>query len=95
MTTAVTVQRLAIALFAAVALAACSGQESSHAEAEGAACFPLFQDFYQRLDALGASFTALGDLLPIDLSTLPAAPMTLAQQPGREGLIALQQSPQN
>ncbi len=64
-----------------------------HAEAEGAACFPLFQDFYQRLDALGASFTALGDLLPIDLSTLPAAPMTLAQQPGREGLIALQQSP--
>jgi cytochrome c553 len=37
MTTAVTVQRLAIALFAAVALAACSGQESSHAEAEGAA----------------------------------------------------------
>ena len=37
MTTAVTVQRLAIALFAALALAACSGQESSHAPAEGEA----------------------------------------------------------
>ena len=37
MTTAVTVQRLAIALFAALALAACSGQESSHAEAEDGA----------------------------------------------------------
>lgn len=35
MTTAVTVQRLAIALFAALALAACSGQDSSHAEGEG------------------------------------------------------------
>ncbi|KAF1691220.1 c-type cytochrome [Pseudoxanthomonas koreensis] len=35
MTTAVTVQRLAIALFAALALAACSGQDSSHADAEG------------------------------------------------------------
>ena len=63
-----------------------------HAESEGAACFPLFQDFYQRLDAIGASFVPLGDLLPIDLSTLPAAPMTLALQPGREGLIATQQS---
>ena len=37
MTTAVTVQRLAIALFAALALAACSGQDSSTSEAEGAA----------------------------------------------------------
>ena len=40
MTTAVTVQRLAIALFAALALAACSGQESSHAPAEGEAQAP-------------------------------------------------------
>ena len=37
MTTAVTAQRLAIALLAALALAACSGQESSHAPAEGEA----------------------------------------------------------
>jgi len=35
MTTAVTAQRLAIALLAALALAACSGQESAHAPAEG------------------------------------------------------------
>ena len=35
MSTAVTAQRLAIALLAALALAACSGQESSHAAAEG------------------------------------------------------------
>ena len=36
MTTAVTAQRLAIALFAALALAACSGKEDSHAaEGEG------------------------------------------------------------
>ena len=37
MTTAVTAQRLAIALSAALALAACSGQDSSTSEAEGAA----------------------------------------------------------
>ncbi len=37
MTTAVTAQRLAIALLAALALAACSGQESSYAPAEGEA----------------------------------------------------------
>ena len=37
MTTAVTAQRLAIALLAALALAACSGQESSHPPAEGEA----------------------------------------------------------
>ena len=37
MTKAVTAQRLAIALSAALALAACSGQESSHAPAEGEA----------------------------------------------------------
>ena len=37
MTKAVTAQRLAIALLAALALAACSGQESSHAPAEGEA----------------------------------------------------------
>ncbi|WP_372013393.1 c-type cytochrome [Pseudoxanthomonas sp. 10H] len=37
MTTAVTAPRLAIALLAALALAACSGQESSHAAAEGEA----------------------------------------------------------
>ena len=42
----------------------------------------------------GIPFVPLSDLLPIDLSTLPAAQMTLAQQPGREGLIALQQPPQ-
>ena len=35
MTTAVTAQRLAITLLAALALAACSGQDSSHAAAEG------------------------------------------------------------
>lgn len=40
MTTAVTAQRLAIALLAALALAACSGQESSHAPAEGEAQAP-------------------------------------------------------
>lgn len=37
MTTAVTAQRLAIALFAALALAACSGQGGSHAADEGQA----------------------------------------------------------
>ena len=37
MPTAVTAQRLAIALTAALALAACSGQDSSHAEGEGQA----------------------------------------------------------
>ncbi len=62
-----------------------------HAEAEGLLCFDLFRDFCDRIDALGASFAPLSNLLPIDLSTLPAAPMTLAGQPGREGLIATQQ----
>lgn len=37
MTTAVTAPRLAIALLAALALAACSGQDTSHAAAEGEA----------------------------------------------------------
>lgn len=64
-----------------------------HAEAEGLLCFDLFRDFCDRLDAIGARFVPLADLLPIDLSTLPVAPMTLAEQPGREGLIATQQDP--
>lgn len=64
-----------------------------HAEAEGAFCFELFQDFFRRIDALGVTFAPLGDLLPADLSAIPPAPMTLAPQPGREGLIAQQQNP--
>jgi len=62
-----------------------------HSEAEGRLCFDLFRDFCDRIDALGATFAPLADLLPIDLETLPATPMTLASQPGREGLIATQQ----
>ena len=61
-----------------------------HAESEGAAFFPLFRDFCDRVDALGAAFAPLGDLLPPDPAALPAAPMELAAQPGREGLLALQ-----
>ena len=62
-----------------------------HAESEGLLCFDLFRDFCERVAALGATFVPLSDLLPADFAALPAAPMALAAQPGREGLIAIQQ----
>ncbi len=61
-----------------------------HAESEGALCFDLFQDCCDRLAALGAAFVPLSALLPPDPASLPAAQMTLAELPGREGLLALQ-----
>jgi undecaprenyl phosphate-alpha-L-ara4FN deformylase len=62
-----------------------------HAESEGVLCFDLFRDFCERVEALGATFAPLSDLLPLNPAALPAAPMALALRTGREGRVAMQQ----
>ncbi|MBN2143325.1 MAG: 4-deoxy-4-formamido-L-arabinose-phosphoundecaprenol deformylase [Candidatus Aureabacteria bacterium] len=61
-----------------------------HAEAEGIACFRLFEDFIEKIHAEGGQFIPLGTLLNSP-SSIPSLPIKQARIPGREGFAAVQE----
>lgn len=61
-----------------------------HAEAEGGVCAPMFDDFLARCKAQGISIVPPGELLPSDVSALPAGAIAKGEIPGREGWLAVQ-----
>lgn len=63
-----------------------------HAEVEGRICAAMFDDFLRKAAARGIEFCAPGDLLSADCSTLPHGRLKQGEIPGREGVLALQDS---
>jgi len=57
-----------------------------HAESEGGAMRPLFEDFLDRVDAEGISCVSLGSLMPADV---PTGRLVRGAVPGREGWVAV------
>jgi undecaprenyl phosphate-alpha-L-ara4FN deformylase len=60
-----------------------------HAEVEGIACAPLFDDFLVRARAAGVSFCPLGQLLPAP-EAIPLGTIRADELAGREGWVCLQ-----
>jgi undecaprenyl phosphate-alpha-L-ara4FN deformylase len=60
-----------------------------HAEVEGIACAPLFDDFLVQARAAGVSFCPLGQLLPAP-EVIPAGAIRADEIAGREGWVCVQ-----
>jgi undecaprenyl phosphate-alpha-L-ara4FN deformylase len=63
-----------------------------HAEVEGIVCASMFDAFLSAASAKNIQFVPMCELLPDDLSTLPADSVTTAPLPGREGWVCWQAS---
>ncbi|HBA83410.1 MAG TPA: 4-deoxy-4-formamido-L-arabinose-phosphoundecaprenol deformylase [Verrucomicrobia bacterium] len=61
-----------------------------HAEAEGRSCLPLFRQFVEKVQSMGARIVPLSDLLPPDPKNIPVGRIEAKTFPGREGWMAVQ-----
>jgi undecaprenyl phosphate-alpha-L-ara4FN deformylase len=62
-----------------------------HAEAEGRSCLPMFRQFVEKVQNMGAKIVPLSALMPTDLNTIPAGRVVGKTFPGREGWMAVQE----
>ncbi len=62
-----------------------------HAEAEGIACFSMFEDFVKKAQSQGICFVPLGALLA-DVSCFGQSAIVKKEFPGREGWVSCQHS---
>ncbi len=60
-----------------------------HAEAEGGLCAEMFDEFLTEAEHRGIEFVPPGELLPVNLSSLPGSGIIQAEIPGREGTLAV------
>jgi undecaprenyl phosphate-alpha-L-ara4FN deformylase len=63
-----------------------------HAEVEGIVCAAMFDEFLTKAKAENIHFVPMVDLLPEDISSLPADSVITAPLPGREGWVCWQAS---